>query len=366
MSHADRGEVPVCGVRGWGCRSAQQRSRPPTGCPSTTAPRRYPSRARRRRSDRRTAPAGQEPPSTDLERLGADGLSGVAPNGADPVQQPVPGPHRRRVPPRQVVHLRHRSLRRRGAKWARLVNTTNGSRQILRPPGRFLGRPPRAAWRRAERRWREIPAVMLRPRGSSVTGARVRILPRRPTAFLCRVSVQLTASGPSARPARCQCSLAEAVGSGRRSWSVYREVAVRAARRGRAAVAARVDVSAGEDPWRPGHSGRSGPAGLLPAVVGFPALLADLQRLRTDRQVFDDVLGWRGRRTPITAVAADLSDPTDPGTRKAVARAKRAIRSASQPITRLGPERTVPFSRSDPLNSTEVGRCGPRSRSWSR
>jgi hypothetical protein len=59
------------------------------------------------------------------------------------------------------------------------------------------------------------------------------------------------------------------------------------------------------------------------------ALLAEIQRLRTDRQVFDDVLGWRGRRTPITAVAADLSDPTDPGTRKAVARANRAIRSAS-------------------------------------
>jgi hypothetical protein len=61
------------------------------------------------------------------------------------------------------------------------------------------------------------------------------------------------------------------------------------------------------------------------------ALLAELNRLRTDRQVFDDILGWRGRRTPITAVAADLSDPKDPGTRKAVARASRAIRSASQP-----------------------------------
>jgi cell division inhibitor SulA len=61
------------------------------------------------------------------------------------------------------------------------------------------------------------------------------------------------------------------------------------------------------------------------------ALLAELQRLRTDRQVFDDVLGWQGRRTPITAVAADLSDPKDPGTRKAVARALRIIRSASQP-----------------------------------
>jgi hypothetical protein len=59
-------------------------------------------------------------------------------------------------------------------------------------------------------------------------------------------------------------------------------------------------------------------------------LLAELKRLRTDRQVFDDVLGWRARRTPITALSADLSDPKDPGTRKAVARA-RTIRSTSQP-----------------------------------
>jgi hypothetical protein len=60
------------------------------------------------------------------------------------------------------------------------------------------------------------------------------------------------------------------------------------------------------------------------------ALLAELHRLRTDRQVFDDVLGWRGRRIPITAVAADLSHPKDPGARKAVARALRTIRSAAQ------------------------------------
>ncbi len=59
------------------------------------------------------------------------------------------------------------------------------------------------------------------------------------------------------------------------------------------------------------------------------ALLAELNRLRTDRQVFDDVLGWRGTRTPITAVTADLSDPKDSGTRKAVSRTVRTIRSAS-------------------------------------
>lgn len=62
-----------------------------------------------------------------------------------------------------------------------------------------------------------------------------------------------------------------------------------------------------------------------------PELLADLTRLRMDKQVFDDVLGWRGRRVPITAVVADLSDARDPGTRKAVARVKRTVRNASEP-----------------------------------
>jgi hypothetical protein len=38
-------------------------------------------------------------------------------------------------------------------------------------------------------------------------------------------------------------------------------------------------------------------------------LLEEVRRLRTDRAVFDDVLGWRGSRVPVTAVAADLADP---------------------------------------------------------
>jgi hypothetical protein len=58
-------------------------------------------------------------------------------------------------------------------------------------------------------------------------------------------------------------------------------------------------------------------------------LLADLARIRKDPTVFKEVLGWRGRKTPITAVAADLSDPRHPGTKKAVARIKRAIRQAA-------------------------------------
>jgi hypothetical protein len=55
------------------------------------------------------------------------------------------------------------------------------------------------------------------------------------------------------------------------------------------------------------------------------AMLRDLRRLRADKAVFDDIFGWKGKRTPITAVAADLADPRDPGLRKAIARIKRAL-----------------------------------------
>jgi hypothetical protein len=55
-------------------------------------------------------------------------------------------------------------------------------------------------------------------------------------------------------------------------------------------------------------------------------LLEEVRRLRADRAVFDDVLGWRGSRVPITAVVADLADPREVGTRKAVARVKRSVR----------------------------------------
>jgi hypothetical protein len=57
------------------------------------------------------------------------------------------------------------------------------------------------------------------------------------------------------------------------------------------------------------------------------AMLRDLRRLRADKAVFDDIFGWKGKRTPITAVAADLADPRDPGLRKAIARIKRALPS---------------------------------------
>jgi molybdopterin-guanine dinucleotide biosynthesis protein len=55
-------------------------------------------------------------------------------------------------------------------------------------------------------------------------------------------------------------------------------------------------------------------------------MLDDLRRIRKDEEVFGDVLGLGGKRTPITAVVADLSDPKDPGTRKVVTRIKRSMR----------------------------------------
>ncbi len=56
-------------------------------------------------------------------------------------------------------------------------------------------------------------------------------------------------------------------------------------------------------------------------------MVAELVRLRKDPELFNDILGWRGRRTPITVVAADLLDPSDPGRKKALARIARALGS---------------------------------------
>lgn len=56
------------------------------------------------------------------------------------------------------------------------------------------------------------------------------------------------------------------------------------------------------------------------------ALLAEVARLRKDEAVFADVMGPRGSRVPITAVVANLTQPSDPGTRKALARIRRVVR----------------------------------------
>lgn len=56
-------------------------------------------------------------------------------------------------------------------------------------------------------------------------------------------------------------------------------------------------------------------------------VVEDLGRVRKDQAVFDDILGYRGNKLPITAVVADLSAPKDPGLKKAITRVKRAIKA---------------------------------------
>ncbi len=55
-------------------------------------------------------------------------------------------------------------------------------------------------------------------------------------------------------------------------------------------------------------------------------LLEDLARIRQDDHVYRDVVGFRGSKVPVTAVVAELSDPKDPGLKKALARVRRAAR----------------------------------------
>jgi hypothetical protein len=58
-------------------------------------------------------------------------------------------------------------------------------------------------------------------------------------------------------------------------------------------------------------------------------LLSDLVKLRQDKELFSDVLGYRGNRVPITAIAANLDDPADPGVQKAIAKVRRVVQSSS-------------------------------------
>ena len=55
--------------------------------------------------------------------------------------------------------------------------------------------------------------------------------------------------------------------------------------------------------------------------------LADVARIRSDDDVRTSILGRFAHRTKITAVVADLSDTKDAGTKKALARIKRALTS---------------------------------------
>lgn len=54
-------------------------------------------------------------------------------------------------------------------------------------------------------------------------------------------------------------------------------------------------------------------------------MLDEIARIRSDDDVRTSILGRFAHRTKVTAVAADLSDRTDAGTRKALARIKRAL-----------------------------------------
>jgi hypothetical protein len=55
-------------------------------------------------------------------------------------------------------------------------------------------------------------------------------------------------------------------------------------------------------------------------------LVADVIRLRKEPELFTGILSWRGNRTPITAVVADLLGRGDAGRRKALSRARRSMR----------------------------------------
>ncbi len=59
-------------------------------------------------------------------------------------------------------------------------------------------------------------------------------------------------------------------------------------------------------------------------------LIAEVARIRKDPQILDEILGWRGKRIPITAVVANLADAKETGTRKAIARIRRGIRRARE------------------------------------
>lgn len=58
-------------------------------------------------------------------------------------------------------------------------------------------------------------------------------------------------------------------------------------------------------------------------------LVDEVHRIRKDAAVFDDVLGSRGNKIPVTAVVANVADRNDAGTKKALARVRRALRGRS-------------------------------------
>jgi hypothetical protein len=69
---------------------------------------------------------------------------------------------------------------------------------------------------------------------------------------------------------------------------------------------------------------------------GAEQIVADVLRLRKDQELYDDILRFRGSGIPITAVVANLTDPDDPGRKKALRRARRALRPRSSQTGRNG------------------------------
>jgi hypothetical protein len=65
------------------------------------------------------------------------------------------------------------------------------------------------------------------------------------------------------------------------------------------------------------------------ARVAAEELAADVKRVREDKALFADIIGHRGTRVPVTVVVADVTAPADVDFKKAIARIRRAIRSAT-------------------------------------
>jgi hypothetical protein len=59
-------------------------------------------------------------------------------------------------------------------------------------------------------------------------------------------------------------------------------------------------------------------------------IVANLARLRKDETLFNDILGFRGSKIPVTAVVANLTDARDAGRKKAIARVRRALQARSR------------------------------------
>jgi len=71
--------------------------------------------------------------------------------------------------------------------------------------------------------------------------------------------------------------------------------------------------------------------------VDSTRLIDEVARLRKDAEVCRDVLGGLGSRKRVTVVVADLTAADDSGTRKAVARVRRAV-SRTNTVPRSGAE----------------------------